>query len=93
MTVAELLDRISSKELTEWIAFYSLEPFGYLAEMHGDAITASTIANANRDPKKKAEPFSANDFLPKEEVEDNRTVFQKLKDYLLVNNSQPSSKA
>lgn len=28
MTVAELQQRMSSREFTEWMAFYQLEPFG-----------------------------------------------------------------
>lgn len=28
MTVAELLDRMSSREFSEWMAYYGIEPFG-----------------------------------------------------------------
>ena len=28
MTVSELLERVSCKELSEWMAFYNIEPFG-----------------------------------------------------------------
>lgn len=45
-TVAELLDRISSAELTEWIAYSTLEPFGAEADYLGHAITSATVANA-----------------------------------------------
>lgn len=67
MTVAELLNRISSKELTEWMAFYELEPFGYDAENLGHAITASTIANVNR--QKGQKPYTIADFMPHEKQE------------------------
>jgi hypothetical protein len=63
MTVAELLSRISSKELMEWMAFEQLEPFGYEQEMLGHAITATTIANVNRGKDQK--PYKIEDFLPK----------------------------
>lgn len=62
MTVAELLARISSAELTEWIAFSYLEPFGSEAYYIGHAITASTYANMNR--KKGTKPLPLSEFLP-----------------------------
>ena len=63
MTVAELLARISSKELTSWMAYYSVEPFGSDTQYLGHAITASTVANVNRQKGKK--PYDAEDFMPK----------------------------
>ena len=63
MTVSELLARISSKELTEWMAFSQVEPFGAEADYLGHAITASTIANVNRKPKSKA--HTVEEFMPK----------------------------
>ena len=83
-----MLKQIPSKLLTEWMAFQSLEPFGYEAELHGHAVTASVVANANRDSKKKSDPFTPNDFLPKEEEEpeDKPSVFKRLKDYFNGNN-------
>ena len=58
------LQRISSHELAEWSAEYSIEPFG---DVRGDlqaGIVAATIANVNRDPDKKSKPFTAVDFMP-----------------------------
>lgn len=63
MTRHELLARTSSRELTEWMAYEAVEPFPaqrlelYLAQV------AMLIANANRDPKKRPEPFALTDFL------------------------------
>lgn len=59
-----MLDEISSAQLTEWMAFSQLEPFGFKSDMYGHAITASTVANVNRRKGKKA--FSPNDFVPAE---------------------------
>ena len=61
-TVRELLARIDSRELSEWMAFYSLEPFG---DIRGDlqaGIVASTIANANSG--KGSRTFQPADFMP-----------------------------
>lgn len=62
MTVAELLDRISSTELSEWMAFFQLEPWGNEVDMLGHAITASTVANTVRPKGHKA--YRPQDFMP-----------------------------
>lgn len=63
--MAELLTRISSRELTEWMCYFAIE--GPAGEDRADwraGLVASTIANANRDPKKRREPFTPKDFMP-----------------------------
>lgn len=69
MTVRELLTRIDSRELTEWAAFFGLEPWGTEVEDWRAGMVASTIANTNRDPKKQKKPFEPKDFMPKREQE------------------------
>jgi len=59
----EMLSRMSSAELVEWMGFYSLEPFGADAGYIGHAITASTVANVNRIKGQKV--YKAEDFMPK----------------------------
>ena len=98
MTVQELLHRMSARELTEWMAYYSLEPFG---EERGDmraGIVASTLFNINRG--KKAKPTTPYDFMPKygepeaedDEDEDNEeraaVVSQKLRAFFAAKNAQ-----
>jgi len=63
MTVTDLLRRMDSAELTEWMAFYSVEPFG---DARGDiqaAIVAATMANCWRGKDKT--PYKLSEFLPK----------------------------
>jgi len=62
MTVRELLNRIDSKELAEWSAFFSIEPFGYFRTDLQAGIIASTIANCNR--SKNSKSFKPTDFMP-----------------------------
>lgn len=62
MPVRELLSRIGSDELTEWMAFYGLEPFGDFRADFRSGILASTIANAHR--TKDAKAFTPEDFMP-----------------------------
>lgn len=64
MTVGELLSRMSSRELSEWMAFFSLEPWGTEVEDWRTGLIAATIANANRDPKKRRRPYEPQDFMP-----------------------------
>jgi hypothetical protein len=60
MTVRELLSRIDSRELSEWQAYYSLNPFGpERADLRAGAI-ASTVANCLTDKG----GFKPSDFMP-----------------------------
>lgn len=83
MTVTELLGRVSSRELTEWMAYAQMEPFG---EERGDirqAITTSLIANVHRDPKKGKE-YTPEDFMPFSEKPDpEEAQRQALRDKLM----------
>ena len=46
MTVAELGERMSSRELTEWMAYAAMEPFGSDADDARNAISTASIVNA-----------------------------------------------
>jgi hypothetical protein len=66
-----MLRNISGRQFTEWMAYYNVEPFG--DEWTRTALIASLIANANRDPDVRAEPFMPEEFIPRltdEEAED-----------------------
>ena len=63
MTVETLLDSISSHELTEWMAYAQLEPFGEERADIRSATNTMVLANANRDPKKKRTPYTIEDFM------------------------------
>lgn len=67
MTPREVLVRHSSRELTEWMAFFELEPWGSEIEDHRFGVVASTIANVHRDPKKRSKPYEPTDFFPSRE--------------------------
>lgn len=64
MPRAEMLNRMSSRELTEWQLYAHIEPFGEdRADLRAGTI-ASTVANTARDPKKQRDPFKPTDFMP-----------------------------
>lgn len=58
---------ISSRELAEWAAFYRMEPWGAEAQDWRAGLIASTIANANRDPRRRRVPYQPSDFMPRRE--------------------------
>jgi hypothetical protein len=73
-TVRQLLTEISSQELTEWAAYYRLEPFGEMLADQRHGIATSVLANVNRDPKQRREPYKAKDFIywdQSDDVENN----------------------
>jgi len=60
-----MLKSIPSKLLSEWHAYYNLEPFG---EWRGDyraGMIASVLAEIHRDKKKRKRPFTVDDFMPR----------------------------
>jgi hypothetical protein len=64
MTVRELLARVDSAELAEWAAYYQLEPFGEGMQDQRHGMLSALIANTNRDPKTRPEPFEPHEFIP-----------------------------
>jgi hypothetical protein len=42
---------------------YRIEPFGNIADDRRHGIAVSVLANVNRDPKRRPEPYHANDFM------------------------------
>ncbi|WP_431729964.1 phage tail assembly protein T [Verrucosispora sp. TAA-831] len=61
MTVAEMLSRISSRELTEWHVYEQLYgPLGGERDDRLAALIAHTVANANRH---RRAPYPYDDFL------------------------------
>ena len=72
-----MMREMPSRLLSEWMAFYQLEPFG---DARGDlraAIVASTVANAHRDPKKRRRAFRPDEFMPQFEKERQEQDWQE----------------
>ena len=61
MTVRELLARVDSLELAEWMQFYGESPFGDERNDLQAGIIAATIANVNSGKGKAFQPI---DFMP-----------------------------
>ncbi len=79
LSVRETQQRISSREFTEWVAFYELEPWGYEVDNYRAGLICATVANAMRG--KRGKRFSAADFMPKETrpqtIEDQYAIMRK----------------
>lgn len=50
-------------EYLEWQEFYEIEPFGLQVQDAFHAHGIAVLANVNRDPKRRKEPFGIKDFL------------------------------
>lgn len=61
-TVRDLLARIDSEELSEWMAYYQIEPFGEQRADLRNAINSCVMANAWRG--KNSRTFKLSDFIP-----------------------------
>ena len=83
-TVGELQERMSSAEFTHWIAFFSMEPWGYDVEMWRMGMISATTANA-AGPKKGGKAWRPDDFIPKktdssgaQSLEEQRAILQAM---------------
>jgi len=75
---------MTSREFAEWMAFARLEPLG---ERRGDwqaALVASTVANVNRDPKQRKDPFTPSDFLLEWSTDDQERERQTWQEQLHI---------
>lgn len=62
--VKKMLAEMSPEQLLTWKAYYALEPFGQKRDDLRAGTISAIIANANRDPKKRSQPFKPEDFFP-----------------------------
>jgi len=81
-TRAELLDSLSSTELSEWMAYYSIEPFGYHRKDLSIAILSALTANINRGKNQKA--FAPIDFMAYMEKPNEEQELRKSLAHLVV---------
>lgn len=88
MTVGELLERVGSHELTQWMAYEQLE--GLLGPARFDWLNAHLIwalAEVHRNPKRRRRRYKLEDFLlwrrkeaqPEPEAADWQSIRDKLR--------------
>ena len=59
-----LLKVLTSRQLSEWMAFAELEPFGERNRDLSIGLLTSLLANIHRDSDKKSDPFLPDDYMP-----------------------------
>ncbi len=64
MTVAELGERMSSLEFSEWMAYYQIEPFGEERADFRQAMTTSAVHNSIQAQAKHPKWTKPGDFMP-----------------------------
>lgn len=64
MTVAELLERMSSREFSEWMIYYEIEPFGEERADWRQAMTTSAVHNNFQAKAKTPKWTKPEDFMP-----------------------------
>lgn len=64
MTVSELGDRMSSLELSEWMAYYDIEPWGEERADLRQAMTTSAVHNSIQAQAKHPRWTKPGDFMP-----------------------------
>ena len=73
-----LLPYMTGAQLKEAELYHQVEPYGELQQFYQAALICCIIANANRDTKKKPEPFKVEDFMPQFEEIDKQAQMKKV---------------
>jgi len=73
-TVAELESSLGSRELTEWLAYYKLEPFGQERDNWHTGVLASMYANVHKASGKPASKPSDFIYGAKDTTKERQTV-------------------
>lgn len=82
MTVKQLLQNIGARELEEWMAFYEIEPWGYVPEESRNAQIRCHMSNMMKD--KKSTPLHFLDYVPPD-----HPIFASLKKQLAKRRKKP----
>lgn len=57
------MKELPREELTGWMAFWELEPFGSSFDEYRSALIASVVAEVNRNRKKRGRAFTPKEFM------------------------------
>lgn len=68
---------MSSAEFSEWMAFYTLEPFGWWANSRGPALIATMIQN--RDLREDEDPIQLQDLMANDPPEPRTQTAAEMK--------------
>ena len=65
----KMLDEMTPADLGDYLAEYTISPWGPERADLGTGIIASLLANIHRDTKKRSQPFTPADFMPYKEAQ------------------------
>lgn len=88
--MAELLERVSSRELSEWRAFDRVEPVGETRQVYQLALVAAVMANTWRgkdQPPKKLEEFVLR-FGEREEAREEMSAEQSARWFAMLTGAE-----
>ena len=80
MTVGQLDRTMSSRELTEWMVYFSIEPFGPAQEDYRASLLASVVANCNgakTQPDDFIKPFSFAEYAAAKKEQEEQERFSR----------------
>lgn len=72
MTVEEMLDRMGASEFDDWMAYYTLEPWGEERADIRQALTTTAIVNFAEAHSKRPKWRKPEDFMPFRDPEPKR---------------------
>lgn len=64
MPVSELLDRVDAYEMTEWMAYERIDPFGNQRQDYHMAMICSSLYNVIQSFGKQRKTFTPDQFMP-----------------------------
>lgn len=59
-----MLEALSGREITDWMVYEAMEPFGEAAAYQRNAVLLSTLVNVVQQ-RKRADQMTPEDFMPK----------------------------
>lgn len=74
-----MLGRLRPSELGLWAALWAIDPWGEDRADLRSGMISSVLANVNRNPKRRSEPFLPMDFMPYRQAEeaDRKTALSR----------------
>ena len=92
MTRHEMLRRMDSAEIAEWMAYHALSPFGTETQYVGPAITTSTLVNLISGIFGGSGSTEPADFMPKNSSNENGQSMEEMMQLVEIMNAAMGGK-
>ena len=84
MTVSELDYRMSSRELTEWMVYAQIEPFGPPRQDYHASLISTVIANSNGNKMKPEDFIKPFEYEKQEVVQEDPDKFSSKQEQMMA---------